>query len=67
MPEINEKNIKTIKKNINGIIEELDFLEFNKRGSAIIDGSSIHYIKTNLQEMVLILDQHTAKDFDGLL
>jgi hypothetical protein len=67
MPEIKEKNIKAIKKYIDGIIEELDFLEFNKRGSAIIDGSSIHYIKTNLQEMVLILNQYTAKDFDGLL
>ena len=67
MIEINEKNIKDIKKYIDGITKELDFLEFNKRGSAIIDGSSIHYIKTNLQEMVLILNQHTAKDFDGLL
>jgi hypothetical protein len=67
MPEIKEKNIKAIKKYIDGIAEELDFLEVNKRGSAIIDGSSIHYILTNLQEMVLILDQHTVKDFDGLL
>ena len=66
MIEINEKDIKEIKKYIDGIFEELEFLEVNKRGSAVIDGSSILYIKNNLHGIESLVIR-TTKDFDGLL